>query len=183
MSSLKLSVFLILLNLSALYLFMTPRVIETNQANLNQEFTLNPIQLPRYESNRVETYSAIVDSPLFNKDRVAITTTALTNRSATQASSVQGEEFKLVGVILTGESKEAFLLKKDGQTKRLAVGEGLEGWKLIGLSPDMATMTNGVDRKKLILTDKDQAISKSVVAPRTAVRRENTSRRARATKR
>jgi type II secretory pathway component PulC len=182
MSSLKFSAFLIVLNLSVLYFFITPRVIEPDQMNIDQEFILNPIQLPIYESNRGVTYSAIIDFPLFNKDRVAITTNPLTPNSATQASTVQGEDLKLVGVILAGESKEAFLLQKDGQTKRLAVGEVLEGWKLIELSPNIATITREGYRKKLILNDKGQAVSKSVVAPRTAIRRENTSRRARATK-
>ena len=95
-----------------------------------------------------QTFSAVVERPLFNASRRAPSAAPL---------SVGGEpmllgRYRLSGVVVTAERRLALLVDASGQHIKVEEGGDLDGWRMLSISPRRLVLSRADERLEFALT-------------------------------
>lgn len=107
---------------------------------------------------KIDHYTEILDRPLFRPsrrpaaERIADT---LGDALPSRPAQTPDAEFKLVGIMIIEEKRFALIQTIKGRaTRRVEVGDEIDGWHVTSLTPDSATLNRGVQSKKIGLERK-----------------------------
>ena len=94
-----------------------------------------------------QTFSAVVERPLFNASRRAPSAAPL---------SVGGEpmllgRYRLSGVVVTAERRLALLADASGQHIKVEEGGDLDGWRMLSISPRRLVLSRDEERPEFAL--------------------------------
>ena len=94
-----------------------------------------------------QTFSAVVERPLFNASRRA---------SSAAPLSVGGEpmllgRYRLSGVVVTAERRLALLADVSGQHIKVEEGGDLDGWRMLSISPRRLVLSRDEERPEFAL--------------------------------
>lgn len=104
-----------------------------------------------FELPPLEDYRQMVERPLFMETRRP---GAETNEAAAPQSPPRPINLKLMGVVWTPHGKIALLVDAKGKYRRLKMQDMLDGWTLVDLESDRATLQQGEKREVLPLLKK-----------------------------
>jgi|GEM_PF-1832443 hypothetical protein len=103
---------------------------------------------PGFELPDLETYTTIVERPLFAENRLPPDEEELESQTPVVSTPLT---LKLMGIIFTPRQRMALLQDARGKYKRLRPNESLDGWTLTALSGDKVSLQQGGEQKELIL--------------------------------
>lgn len=98
----------------------------------------------------VDAFSDFVDRPLFVEGRKPPPPEAEQPKTAEEDETTP-LTLTLMGVLLTPRGELAILAQPSGKNKRVRKGGTLDGWKLVEIHTDRATLQRGEDRRDLPL--------------------------------
>jgi len=103
-----------------------------------------------FELPEVDGFSAFVDRPLFIEGRKAPPPEA-EQAQTTQEKDATPLSLLLMGVMLSPRGEMAILSEATGKNRRVKKGGTINGWRLVEIKPDRATLQRGEERKELVL--------------------------------
>ncbi len=102
--------------------------------------------LPRFTLPPLGQYADIIDRPLFNEDRRP------TVAAPHEAGPAPDVNFRLIGVVITTEKKEAlFQLSRRNEVARGGLESWIEGWMIESIEPDRVMLRRGPNTTELSL--------------------------------
>jgi hypothetical protein len=104
-----------------------------------------------FELPALDDYEQMAERPLFMENRRPGVETA---EAAAPPPPPTPMTLKLMGIVSTPKEKTALLMDSKGKYKRLKVQDTLDGWMLVELSSDKATLQQGDKREDLPLLKK-----------------------------
>jgi type II secretory pathway component PulC len=116
-----------------------------------------------------DDYLDIVNRPLFLEGRLPVESAGEAPPQAA-AGNAPSDEFNLSlsGVVLMPGSILALLTDKTGRHFRVKQGESVQGWEVENVQNDKIVVSNGADRKELLLREFKAAKKPPPAAPRGA---------------
>lgn len=92
----------------------------------------------------VNAYNAIMAHPIFAPDR------APPPAEADAAGNLSGVE--VLGTAIAGKVSAALVRDADGEFNRLKIGEAIDGWKLVSITPTELVFDRNGERRSLAIT-------------------------------
>jgi hypothetical protein len=130
----------------------------------------------------IDHYTAILDRPLFSSSRRPATARIadkLDDAPPSRPVPTRDAEFKLVGIMIIEEKRFALLQTVNGKvTRRIEVGDEINGWRVTAVTPDSVTLNRGVMPKTLGLERKSDPKSTAKAERLAKIRRAQLKKRA-----
>jgi hypothetical protein len=102
----------------------------------------------------VDDYVDIVNRPLFIEGRMSVENVGEALQQPLAGNAASGEfGLSLSGVVLMPGSILALLTDKAGKHFRVRQGESIQGWEVESVQNDKIVMSNGTDRRELVLRE------------------------------
>lgn len=102
-----------------------------------------------FELPPLEEFSAFVDRPLFMEGRKPAVEAEQSQTAAEEDKTPLN--LNLMGVMLSPRGEMAILAEASGKNRRVKLGGGIGGWRLVELKPDRVTLQRGDERRELPL--------------------------------
>lgn len=116
------------------------------------------ISPPETTPPALEAFAETLQRPLFNADRQPFAATGPEEPEKPVLRASPRPEVRLTAIVAQDDAHSAlFHSGRSGETTHLSLGDELEGWKLVGLTDDSATLQQGRERIELELREFEQA--------------------------
>ena len=156
------------LALGAYELQRTPEL--PGQAPGESSITLPPLELPPEDILQIAQFDAIVERPLFSRERQPETTpveAATSPQTRVKVDDITG--LRLTAVLRDADRLTALLEDRSGVTKILHPGDQLGGWQLKEIQDDRVVMESDGRQETLLVHRFDPVrVKQGTIRPRTA---------------
>ncbi len=113
-------------------------------------------ELPKTRLPNLDALSEITKRPLFSPDRRPHEEKVKVSESPEK--NIINTDLELTGIVLSEKERVAFLRKlRDKKTTKIGINEDIDGWKLVSLSNNSATLTSGKQQLVLMLNRKGKS--------------------------
>ena len=120
--------------------------------------SLPPLQMPVDDIESLAAYDAIIERPLFRRDRLPQAETQAPSRTQTRAATDDIDGMRLTAVLKGPESLTALIEDQSGETKILHRGDQLGSWQIDEILDDSIVVVSD-GRKKTLLVHRFDAVS------------------------
>jgi hypothetical protein len=135
------------------YVFLSNPVSENKNENHDLKFEANTTVASVKSLQNITNYNAIVERPLFIEER-RFEEEKKEEKVVRRAPVIQDLRVQALGVALSGDGLLAVIKDlKNGQTKRLHIGDDIYGWVLKGVSESSFTFSK--DKREKVVKFKE----------------------------
>jgi hypothetical protein len=117
-----------------------------------------PLQMPVDDIESLAAYDAIIERPLFRRDRQPATETSVSSSTEPRVTKDEIAGMRLAAVLKGVDILTALLEDQTGKTKILHQGDQLGGWRIDEILDDSIVVVSG-ERKETLLVHRFDPVS------------------------
>lgn len=110
-----------------------------------------PLQIPVDDIESLAAYDAIVERPLFRRDRLPESETQVSNRTQPRPAQDDVTDMRLAAVLKGPDSLTALIEDQTGATKVLHQGEQIGRWRIDKILDDSVVVVSNGNKKTLLV--------------------------------